>query len=89
MLRTAFFLLAFFVLAAVAVFLVISAIAVLAIMCLVAIPLWRMTRPHLESVGVAGNGKQPLKRLQTLYAEGKIDMFEFERRVAHVLSREN
>ena len=89
MLRTAFFLLAFFVLAAVAVFLVISAIAVLAIMCLVAIPLWRLARPHLENADITGYGKQPVKRLQNLYAEGKIDMFEFERRVARVLSREN
>jgi hypothetical protein len=88
-LRAAIIFVTLFVLATFVVFLVLSAITMLAIMALVAIPLWRLARPHIQNAGIVGDGKPPLRRLQTMYAEGKIDMFEFERRVAKVLSREN
>lgn len=32
--------------------------------------------------------QNPMERLQTLYVEGKIDLFEFERRVAHLIAVE-
>jgi hypothetical protein len=33
--------------------------------------------------------QKPLERLQTLYVEGKIDLFEFERRVANLIAVEH
>ncbi len=72
----------------IAVTLVISAVAVLALACAVGIPLWLISRPHLQRYGLAGNPQTALERLKTLYVEGKIDLFEFERRAARLISTE-
>lgn len=36
-----------------------------------------------------GPRQRPLERLQQLYVEGKIDLFEFEQRVAHLIAVEH
>jgi uncharacterized membrane protein len=36
-----------------------------------------------------GLTQKPLERLQNLYVEGKIDIFEFERRVANLIAVEH
>jgi hypothetical protein len=33
--------------------------------------------------------QSPMERLQSLYVDGKIDLFEFERRVAHLIAIEH
>lgn len=78
---------------AVAVTLVISTVAFLALACVVGFPLYLLVKPHLQRFGslqssVAGNSQAALERLKTLYVEGKIDLFEFERRAAHLISTE-
>ena len=88
MLRIAFLLFAVFLFISLAVALVVSVLTILAVMCLVGIPLWLLAKPHLRRHGMAGFRRQPVERLQALYAEGKIDMFEFERRVARLLAVE-
>jgi hypothetical protein len=88
MLRIVFLIFAVLVLASMAVALILSALAVLALLALVGIPLWLLARPHLQRHGITAPRKRPIERLQALYAEGKIDMFEFERRVAHLISYE-
>jgi hypothetical protein len=89
MLRIILLAMAFLVLASMAVALILSALAVLAVMCLIGIPLWLFARPHLQRAGIATHRRTPLERLQSLYAEGKIDMFEFERRVSRLISLES
>ncbi len=64
--------------------------------CAVGVPLYilvRLFKPRLHHFGslqssVAGNSQAALERLKALYVEGKIDLFEFERRAAHLISIE-
>jgi hypothetical protein len=91
MLRIVFLVFAVLVLASVAFALIVSALAILAVMCLVGIPLWLLAKPRLQRAGIAVGTPRltPVERLQALYAEGKIDMFEFERRVSRLISIES
>lgn len=74
---------------AVAVTLIVSALVFLALACAVGIPLWLIAKPHLRRHGIDGTGIRPIDRVKELYVEGKIDLFELERRVAHLLSFES
>lgn len=64
--------------------------------CAVGLPIYfmaRHARPRMQHFGsfqssVAGNSQAALERLKMLYVEGKIDLFEFERRAAHLISIE-
>lgn len=74
----------------------VAVLTFLAFACAVGIPLYvlaRLARPRLQRFGsfqssVAGNSQAALERLKMLYVEGKIDLFEFERRAAHLISTE-
>lgn len=89
MLRIAFLVIAFLVFASLAVALIVSVLTMLALFCLVGIPLWLLAKPHLQRHGMVSPKKRPIERLQALYAEGKIDMFEFERRIERLLAVES
>jgi hypothetical protein len=88
MLRFLFLAIALLTFVTIAVTLVLSALAFLALACVVGIPLWLIARPHLEKYGITGNRQSAMERLKNLYVEGKIDLFEFERRAAHLLNVE-
>lgn len=66
--------------------LLVAALILLTVATLVAVPLYAMARPHLQKRGVT---KSPIERLQNLYVEGKIDLLEFERRVARLVHVES
>ena len=68
-------------------FLLLGALILVAMACLVGIPLWLMSKRWMRRQGIAGPGQHPIDRLRNLYVEDKIDLFEFERRVAHHLSK--
>ncbi|HLJ68502.1 MAG TPA: hypothetical protein VKX16_14200 [Chloroflexota bacterium] len=70
-------------------FVVLSALALLAMACLVGIPLYFMSRPWLHQKRVPAVAQSPIERLQNLYVEGKIDLTEFERRVARLVAIEH
>lgn len=73
--------------AMVALTLIISALIFVALACAVGIPLYLLSRSWLAQRGVTP-GLHPMDRLKSLYVEGKIDLFEFERRVAHLIAVE-
>ena len=72
------------VLAAIVAFIV-SVLTIAAIVAVIALPIWYVSRHHL---GTRSPGQPPLERLKNLYVEGKIDLFEFERRVERLLAIE-
>lgn len=74
--------------AMIAVALLLSFLVVVAMACAVGIPLWLMSKQWMSRHGVSHSVQNPVERLQNLYVEGKIDLFEFERRVAHLISAE-
>lgn len=69
-----------------AVTLIVTALICVALACAVGIPLYLMSKPWLERHGVQSKRLHPIDRLKNLYVEGKIDLFEFERRVARLIS---
>ncbi len=73
----------------VAVTLIVTALLMLALACAVGIPLWLMAKPRLERMGIVAPRLNPMERLKNLYVEGKIDLFEFEHRVARLLALEH
>lgn len=79
---------AFLVCLSIAVALILSTLVFLALACVVGLPLYMMSRHHLQGLGLRRKTQRPIERLQQLYAEGKIDLFEFERRVAHLITLE-
>jgi hypothetical protein len=82
MVRLVLLSIALLVFVTVAVALILSAVVMLALACVVGVPLYLMARPHLHKQRVI---KSPIERLQNLFVEGKIDLPEFERRVAHLV----
>jgi hypothetical protein len=96
MLHFVFWAIILMVFAAAAVAAVFALFTFLAFACAVGIPLYilaRLAKPRLQHFGslqssVAGNSQAALERLKALYVEGKIDLFEFERRAAHLISAE-
>jgi uncharacterized membrane protein len=85
MLRFVFLVLVTLIFLSVAVTLIVGALVCLVLACAVGLPLYLMARPHLERYGIAGK-HNPIERLQNMYVEGKIDILEFERRVARLIS---
>jgi hypothetical protein len=79
MVRLAVLLFAVLMLAMIVVAIVVSVLILATVAALIALPMYVLARPHLQRRGVSVN---PIERLQNLYADGKIDLFEFERRVA-------
>ena len=70
--------------------LLISALVFAAIAFAVGYPLWHfLFKPWAQGQRVAvSRHLNPMERLQRLYIEGKIDLFEFERRVARLIAVE-
>lgn len=77
---------AFLMVVMMAVAILVSALVLLTVAALVAVPLYLMARPHFQQRRVTMN---PVERLQNLYVDGKIDLFEFERRVAQLVHVEH
>lgn len=61
------------------------AFVMLAMACAIGIPLWFLGR-HLMRHQLAPRAQSPIERLQNLYVDGRIDLFEFERRVARLVA---
>lgn len=61
------------------------ALVMLALACAIGIPLWFLGK-HLMRHRLTVPAQNPIERLQNLYVEGKIDLFEFERRVARLVA---
>jgi len=80
---------AFLIFLSVAAALLVAAVVTLVLATAVGIPLYLMARPHLERHGLAQRKQLPMERLQSLFAEGKIEMHEFERRVARLIAVEH
>ena len=87
MVRFVILLMALVMFVSVAVMLILSALVFLALACAVGLPIWYMSRHWRRGVGFAAS-MNPIERLQNLYVEGKIDLFEFERRVAQLIAVE-
>jgi hypothetical protein len=74
---------------AVAVVALLAALLMLAaIAAAIGIPTFFLARHWSRQHRLRGAAVHPLDRLKTLYVEGKIDLFEFERRVAHLIAVE-
>jgi hypothetical protein len=70
--------------------LLISVLVCAALAFAVGYPLWHfLFKPWVQGQRAAvARHVNPIERLQRLYIEGKIDLFEFERRVARLLAVE-
>jgi hypothetical protein len=67
----------------------VAAVMMMAIMCAIGIPIWLMVRHWLGQRRLTVAALQPIDRLRNLYVEGKIDLFEFEQRVARLVAVEH
>lgn len=67
---------------------IVTVVVFVAMMCAVAVPAYLVGRHWLGTRRQPAQAQTPIDRLQTMYVEGKIDLFEFERRVAHILTVE-
>ena len=69
--------------------LILSAIIVLACLAVcIGVPVWMLSKHWNGKERIAAVTQYPIDRLKNLYVEGKIDLFEFERAVAHLLAVE-
>jgi hypothetical protein len=68
--------------------LIVSALIFLALACVVGVPLYLAGKRLMRRYGLSGPHSGPIDRLKNLYVEGKIDLFEFENRIGHLVSRE-
>lgn len=68
---------------------VFSAMMMLVTACAVALPLWFGWKYWASRNRPAPVRQSSLERLKTLYIEGKIDLFEFERRAATLIAVEH
>lgn len=88
MIRYAVLFIALLIFVSLAFALVLAALTMLAMACVVGIPLFLTTKRWMRRKGLAPSGLNPVDRLKTMYLDGKIDLFEFERRVAHLIATE-
>lgn len=89
MLRFILIVLALLVAVVMALALMAAAVICLAFACLIGLPIWLFTRSWLRGHGLAGAAQHPMERVKRMYIDGKIDLFEFERRVARLIAVEN
>jgi hypothetical protein len=73
---------------AVALTLIVSALVCLALAAVIGLPIYLFLKPKLERRGMIGGPQTALERLKSLYVDGKIDLFEFERRAASLITYE-
>jgi hypothetical protein len=79
---------AFVFLVSMAFALLVLTLVLLAMACVVGIPLYLMGRRFASRHGISTPSVNPMERLRTLYVDGKIDLMEFERRVARLIAVE-
>jgi hypothetical protein len=84
----AFVAMVFLALVATVLFLIVSALAIAGVAAVIGLPLWFMAKHWKSQRRVPVRTQSPIERLKNLYVEGKIDLFEFERRVAHLIAVE-
>ncbi|GAC1333013.1 MAG: hypothetical protein NVSMB22_25200 [Chloroflexota bacterium] len=66
-----------------------TAMFLLVFSAMVGLPVYLVARHWLRQRNLPRSTQPPLERLKNLYVEGKIDMFEFERRAAALIHVEN
>jgi hypothetical protein len=66
-------------------FLIVSALALAAVGAMIGLPLWFLFKHQGSRRRVPVRTQSPIERLKALYVDGKIDLFEFERAVAHLV----
>ena len=89
MVKLIFLAILFMALAGALVALLFALLTMLVIACAIGVPVYLLSRSMLHRHGLARQPMNPIQRLQNLYADGKIDLFEFERRVAHLVTLEH
>jgi hypothetical protein len=85
----AFVAMVFLALVATVLFLIVSALAIAGVAAVIGLPLWFMAKHWKSQRRVPVRTQSPIERLKNLYVEGKIDLFEFERAVAHLVHVEH
>jgi threonine/homoserine/homoserine lactone efflux protein len=65
-----------------------AAVMLVSFAALIGLPLWLMWRSWSHRQGIGTRARSSIERLQELYIEGKIDLFEYERRVARLVAIE-
>ncbi|MGH2442758.1 MAG: hypothetical protein ACRDFX_06305 [Chloroflexota bacterium] len=88
MLKYVLLAIALLIFAVVAVTLVLVTVVFIALGCAVGIPVWLMARHKFRARRVHAPALRPVDRLKNLYIEGKIDLLEFEHRLARLISIE-
>lgn len=68
--------------------LIIATVTLAIVAVAIGIPLWLAWRSWAARHGLTARARTSVERLQELYIEGKIDLFEFERRVAGLIAVE-
>lgn len=71
-----------------AIMFLLAVVTLIALACLVGLPIYFVGKRWLKEQGFIHAAHDPLDRLKALYVEGKIDMFEFERRAAALIAIE-
>lgn len=69
--------------------LILTVLAIAAIVLAIGVPMYFLARHWLSRPSLAELKHSSIDRLQSLYVDGKIDIFEFERRVAQLITVEN
>lgn len=88
MIRFVFTSIVFVMCAMIALALLAAAVVFLVMACIVGIPLWFAVRRWMSRGGIVAPVQNRVERLRNLYVDGKIDLFEFERRVAQLMAAE-
>jgi hypothetical protein len=88
MIQFVFLCVVFLILAMITLALLAAALVFLVMACIVGIPVWFTVRHWMKQRGIGAPIQQRIDRLRSLYLDGKIDLFEFERRVAQLISIE-
>jgi hypothetical protein len=68
---------------------IVSVLMLAAVALAVGIPLYLVAKHYFGRSPTFPTRQNAMERLKMLYIEGKIDLFEFERRVAHLIAVEN
>jgi purine-cytosine permease-like protein len=71
------------------VMLILSLLFMLAMACAIGIPIYLIARHYMGGRNSVSSGPSPMERLKNLYIEGKIDLFEYEQRVAKLIAIEH
>lgn len=78
-----------FILVAAVVALIFAVLTALAMLAAIAIPAYFIYRHFTTRRSISQPRMSPIERLQNLYIEGKIDLFEYERLVSRLIAVEH